>query len=66
MTFQNYKTFAKKTEYLFDMEQKKERKPRALKYGEEQVRINEMLPKSGEPVIREMIKFIRETKEIKK
>lgn len=48
------------------MEQKKERKPRALKYGEEQVRINEMLPKSGESVIREMIKFIRETKEIKK
>ena len=65
MTFQNYKVFAKKTEYLFNME-KKERKPRALKYGEEQVRINEMLPKSGEPVIREMIKFIRETKEIKK
>jgi len=48
------------------MEEKKQRKPRTLKYGEEQVRINEMLPKSGEPVIRELIKFIRETKEIKK
>jgi hypothetical protein len=46
--------------------EKKERKPRALKYGEEQVRINEMLPKSGEPIVREIIKFIRETKEVKK
>lgn len=44
----------------------KQRKQRTLKYGEEQVRINEMLPKSGEPVIREMIKFIREAKQIKK
>lgn len=47
-------------------EEKKERKPRALKYGEPLVRINELLPESGEKAVREVIKFIREAKEIKK
>ena len=47
-------------------EEKKTRKPKTLKYGDVQVHINELVPISGEPVIREMIKFIRETKIVKK
>ena len=49
-------------------EEKKEKPKlgRKQKYGEPQVHINELVPISGEPVIREMIKFIRETKIVKK
>lgn len=35
---------------------------RKQKYGEPQVHINELVPISGEKVVRELIKFIRESK----
>jgi hypothetical protein len=44
------------------MSEKKPRKPRTLKYGEELVRINELLPISAEKAVREVIKFARESK----